>query len=115
MNPPFGRLARSCFSRAARYSPSVPIATRLKKRLRQAPGELWTLLPPNTHKEDGMYQTTIRHLFVTAAFLTFSMSAGSGEQRGVTDGEIRIGQTMPVVARSPPTSYSARRKSHTLT
>jgi branched-chain amino acid transport system substrate-binding protein len=42
-----------------------------------------------------MYQTTIRHLFVTAAFLTFSMSAGSGEQRGVTDGEIRIGQTMP--------------------
>ena len=42
-----------------------------------------------------MYQTTLRHLFVTAAFLAFSVSAGSAEQRGVTDSEIRIGQTMP--------------------
>ncbi len=32
---------------------------------------------------------------MTAAFLAFSVSAESAEQRGVTDGEIRIGQTMP--------------------
>jgi hypothetical protein len=49
----------------------------------------------DTQEGEAMYKTAIRHLFVTAAFLTFSMSAGSGEQRGVTDGEIRIGQTMP--------------------
>jgi hypothetical protein len=42
-----------------------------------------------------MYQATIRHLFVTAALLAFSVSAGNAQQRGVTDGEIRIGQTMP--------------------
>jgi ABC-type branched-subunit amino acid transport system substrate-binding protein len=42
-----------------------------------------------------MYKAIIRHLFVTAAFLASSMSAGSAEQRVVTDGEIRIGQTMP--------------------
>src|SRR5258707_1678820 len=42
-----------------------------------------------------MYQIAIRSVFVTAAFLAFSMSAVSAEQRGVTDSEIRIGQTMP--------------------
>jgi ABC-type branched-subunit amino acid transport system substrate-binding protein len=42
-----------------------------------------------------MHQTTIRHLFVAAAFLAFSVSEGNAEQRGVTDSEIRIGQTMP--------------------
>ena len=42
-----------------------------------------------------MHQTTIRHLFAAAAFLAFSVSAASAEQRGVTDSEIRIGQTMP--------------------
>jgi branched-chain amino acid transport system substrate-binding protein len=52
-----------------------------------------------------MYQTTIRHLFVTAAFLAFSVSAASAEQRGVTDSEIRIGQTMP--NSGPLSAYSA--------
>jgi len=52
-----------------------------------------------------MYQTTIRYLFVTAAFLAFSMSAASAEQRGVTDSEIRIGQTMPY--SGPLSAYSA--------
>jgi len=42
-----------------------------------------------------MYQTGIRHLFLTAFLLAFCGSAGSAEQRGVTDSEIRIGQTMP--------------------
>ena len=56
---------------------------------------MWTLLPPNTPKGEAMHQTTIRRLFVTAAFLAFSVSAESAEQRGVTDSEIRIGQTMP--------------------
>jgi len=52
-----------------------------------------------------MYQTTIRRLFVTAAFLTFSVSAASAQQRGVTDSEIRIGQTMPY--SGPLSAYSA--------
>lgn len=42
-----------------------------------------------------MYQTIIRPLFVTAAFLGFSASASHADQRGVTESEIRIGQTMP--------------------
>jgi hypothetical protein len=45
--------------------------------------------------EKAMHKTAIRHPFLTAAFLAFSMSAASAEQRGVTDSEIRIGQTMP--------------------
>ena len=36
-----------------------------------------------------MYQTTIRRLFVAAAFLAFNVSAASAEQRGVADSEIR--------------------------
>src|SRR5258707_12020402 len=42
-----------------------------------------------------MYQIAIRSLFATIAFLAFSLSAASAEQRGVTVSEIRIGQTMP--------------------
>ena len=63
-----------------------------------------------------MYQTGIRHLFVTAALLGFlRVRSASAEQRGVTDSEIRIGQTMPYSGRSPPTVRSARRKSRTST
>src|SRR3979490_2115203 len=51
-----------------------------------------------------MYQTTMRRLFVIAAFLAFSMSAASAEQRVVTNGEIRIGQTMPY--SGPLSAYS---------
>src|SRR5258705_12701925 len=37
----------------------------------------------------------MRSVMLTASVLAFSMSAVSAEQRGVTDIEIRIGQTMP--------------------
>jgi branched-chain amino acid transport system substrate-binding protein len=62
-----------------------------------------------------MYQTPIRRLFVTAAFLAFSASAASAEQRGVTNGEIRIGQTMPYSGALSASVPSARRKSRTST
>ena len=58
-----------------------------------------------------MYQATIRHLFVTAALLAFSVSAGNAQQRGVTDSEIRIGQTMPY--SGPLSAYSALGKAET--
>ena len=51
-----------------------------------------------------MYQTGIRDLFFTAALLGFCVSAASAEQRGVTDSEIRIGQTMPY--SGPLSAYS---------
>ena len=74
---------------------------------------MWTLLPPNTPKGEAMYQTTIRRLFVTAAFLAFSVSAESAEQRGVTDSEIRIGQTMPY--SGPLSAYSVLGKARSRT
>jgi len=52
-----------------------------------------------------MYKATIRHLFAAAALLAFGGSAASAEQRGVTDSEIRIGQTMPY--SGPLSAYSA--------
>jgi branched-chain amino acid transport system substrate-binding protein len=52
-----------------------------------------------------MYQTGIRRLFAAAALLAFCASAAGAEQRGVTDSEIRIGQTMPY--SGPLSAYSA--------
>lgn len=52
-----------------------------------------------------MYQTGIRHQFAAAALLAFCASAAGAEQRGVTDSEIRIGQTMPY--SGPLSAYSA--------
>jgi len=51
-----------------------------------------------------MYQTGIRYLFLTAVLLAFGGSAVSAEQRGVTESEIRIGQTMPY--SGPLSAYS---------
>src|SRR5712671_8082791 len=51
-----------------------------------------------------MYQTGIRYLFLTAVLLVPCGSAESAEQRGVTDSEIRIGQTMPY--SGPLSAYS---------
>jgi hypothetical protein len=51
-----------------------------------------------------MSQTGIRNIILTAVLLGFCGSAASAEQRGVTDREIRIGQTMPY--SGPLSAYS---------
>jgi branched-chain amino acid transport system substrate-binding protein len=52
-----------------------------------------------------MNQASFRHLLGTAVLLAHCGSAAGAEQRGVTDSEIRIGQTMPY--SGPLSAYSA--------
>jgi len=58
-----------------------------------------------------MNQVSFRHLLGVAVMLALCGSAAGAEQRGVTDNEIRIGQTMPSCrARSPTDSVTRARR-----